>query len=131
LSVITRRRLLARLLLLSKNADSRRRKKRKLLVLERCKKRQPTDSQRSTPSVQSVPSKRASVKHVRRRSLSVKSNRGRQTSLRLLANASSLNGKQQWPTKPRLSATTSYALSSVKKKKKRRSANWKRKREML
>ena len=82
-------------------ADSRRRKKKKLLVSEKCKKRQPTDSQRSMPSVPSVPLKRVSVKHVRRKLPSVKSNRGKQTSLRLLANANSLNGKQLWQTKPR------------------------------
>ena len=131
LSVITRRRLLARSLLLSKNADSKRRKKKKLLVSEKCKKKQPTDSQRSTPSVPSVPLKRASVRHVRRKLPNVKNNSAKQTSLRLLANANSLNVKLPWQTKPRLSVTTSCALLSVKKKKKRRSANLKTKREML
>jgi hypothetical protein len=131
LSVITRKRLLVRLLLLSKNADSRKRKKKKLLVLEKCKKRQRTDSQRSMPSVPNVPLKKVSVKHVRRKLPSVKSNRGKQTSLRLLANANSLNGKQLWQTKPRPSVTTSCALLNVKKRKKRRSANLKMRREML
>jgi hypothetical protein len=123
--------LLVRSLLLLRNADLRRRKKKRLPVLEKCKKKQRTDSQRSMPSVPSVPLKRASVKPVRRKSLSVKNNRGKQTSLKLLANVNSTNGKLLWQTKLRPSAMTSSASLSVKKKKKRRNANLKRRSVML
>lgn len=131
LSVITKKRLPARSLLLSKSVDLRKKKKKKLLVSEKCKKKQQTDSQRSTPSVPSVPSKRASARRVKKKLPSVRSNRGKQPSLKLLANANSSNVKPLWRTRPRPSVTTSCALLSVKRKKKRRSASSKRKSEML
>lgn len=130
-SVTIKIKLPTRPLKLRKRAVSLLRKRLKWLVSEKCKRRLQTGNLKLMPFVPSALVKRANAMKGKRRSLLRQKQLPRLKPWILHVRSNLLSASSWWPSKPKLNATTSSALSNAKRKMSRKNVPLMMKRSQL